>query len=113
MFNAALSFSGKAISSVGIILGGVIINAVGLPAKAVPAQIPAEVIMHLGVIVGMCVPLLHLIPISLITRYKITRERHADIKGAMQERRTGRVAGRQSEDAAGVAIAEVVPDPLR
>ena len=87
MFNAALSFSGKAISSVGIILGGVIINAVGLPAKAVPAQIPAEIIMHLGVIVGMCVPLLHLIPISLITRYQITRERHADIKGKLQRRR--------------------------
>lgn len=87
MFNAALSFSGKAISSVGIVMGGVILGIVGLPARAVPADVPAEIITRLGLIVGICVPLLYLIPIGLITRYKITRETHADIRRALDQRR--------------------------
>ena len=87
MFNAALSFSGKAISSVGIIVSGFIIAAVGLPKAALPSAVSAETIMRLGVIVGMCIPMLYLIPISLITRYKITRDVHAGIRRALDQRR--------------------------
>jgi Na+/melibiose symporter-like transporter len=87
MFNAALSFSGKAISSVGIVLGGLILSIVDLPTGVPPANVPHDTVMRLGLIVGICVPLLHLIPISLITRYRITRQAHAEIRRALDARR--------------------------
>src|SRR6185436_19686797 len=87
MFNAALSFSGKAVSSVGIVLGGLILGLIDLPRGVAPADVPPETIMRLGLVVGICIPLLHLIPLSLITRYKITRQAYAEIRRALDARR--------------------------
>ncbi len=87
MFNAALSFSGKAVSGFGTILGGLILTLIAFPIGTEPTEVPADVIFRLGVVVGVAVPLLNLIPISLITRYRITRERHAEIRAALDERR--------------------------
>ena len=86
MFNAALSFSGKAVSSVGIVLGGLILGLIDLPRGVAPADVPPETIMRLGLVVGICIPLLHLIPLSLITRYKITRQAYAEIRRALDAR---------------------------
>lgn len=87
MFNAAISFSGKAVSSVGIVLGGFIITVINFPTGVAPSEVPQETIMRLGLVVGVCIPLLYLIPISLIHRYRITREVHADIQAKLAERR--------------------------
>ena len=87
MFGAALSFSGKAISGLGIVLGGLIITLISFPVGMAPAEVPEETIMHLGLVVGVLVPLLHLIPIYLIRYYTITREVHADIQAQLEIRR--------------------------
>jgi Na+/melibiose symporter-like transporter len=87
MFNAALSFSGKAVSGLGTILGGLIITMIAFPTHVAPADVPADAILRLGIVVGVAVPLLYLIPISLITRYRITRARHAEIRAAIEARR--------------------------
>jgi len=87
MFNAALSFSGKAISGLGTILGGLIITLIAFPTHVAPAEVPPETILRLGIVVGVAVPLLYLIPIALITRYRITRAKHAEIKAALEARR--------------------------
>lgn len=88
MFNAALSFSGKAISGLGTILGGLIITGISFPMGAKPSEVPDDVILRLGVVVGVLVPLLYVIPISLVTRYRITRERHGEIRAALAARRS-------------------------
>ena len=87
MFNAALSFSAKAVSGVGTVLGGLILTAIAFPTQAKPADVPADAVLRLGAVVGMAVPLLYSIPIALITRYRITRERHAEIRAALAARR--------------------------
>jgi len=86
MFNAALSFSGKAISGLGTLLGGLIITLIAFPSQADPADVAPETISRLGIVVGIAVPLLYLIPIALITRYRITRARHAEIRAALDAR---------------------------
>ena len=48
---------------------------------------PSDAIRRLGITVGVAIPLLYVIPISLITRYRITRVRHAEIQAALAERR--------------------------
>lgn len=89
MFNAALSFSGKAVSGIGIILGGVIIKSINFPTGVAPSAVPPEKIFHLGLVVGVLVPMLYVIPISLITRYRITREEHERIRAALATKRGG------------------------
>ena len=98
MFNAALSFSGKAISSVGIIISGLILDLIDLPRGVAPADIAPGTIARLGLVVGICIPLLHLLPISLITRYKLTRRAHADIRRELDQRRAN-----EGQSAVGVA----------
>jgi GPH family glycoside/pentoside/hexuronide:cation symporter len=87
MFNAALSFSGKAVSGVGTLLGGLIITLIAFPTNISPSEVPADSILRLGVVVGVGVPLLYVFPIGMITRYRITRERHAEIRAALDLRR--------------------------
>ena len=89
MFNAALSFSGKAISGLGALLGGVIITMIAFPTQAEPEAVPPETIRRLGLVVGIAIPLLYLIPITLITRYRLTEERHAEIRAALDARALG------------------------
>jgi Na+/melibiose symporter-like transporter len=93
MFSAALSFSGKAVSGVGIVLGGLILSLIDLAPGSVPADVPPDTITRLGLVVGICVPALYVVPISLITRYKITREEHARIRRELDQRRASSAAG--------------------
>ena len=86
MFNAALSFSGKAISGVGIMMGGLVLTLIKFPTDVLPSEIPATTITHLGITVGVVVPMLHFIPIYLITRYKITRKAYANIRAKLDQR---------------------------
>jgi Na+/melibiose symporter-like transporter len=89
MFSAALSFSGKAVSGVGTVAGGLIITLIDFPTGASPSVVPADVLQRLGIVVGVVVPLFYLIPISLLTRYKITRQRHGEIARALTARHKG------------------------
>ncbi len=86
MFNSALSFSGKAVSGIGIIMGGFILSAIQFPTGMAPADVPGPIISKLGLVVGILIPLLHLIPIALVLRYRITREVHADIRAKLDAR---------------------------
>jgi Na+/melibiose symporter-like transporter len=54
-----------------------------------PGDVPEDLIFKLGLVVGVVIPLLYLIPISLIHRYRITREVHAKIQRELKERRLG------------------------
>ncbi len=87
MFNAGLSFAGKAVSGVGIVLGGLIISLIQLPIGVAPSDVSAEVIFRLGLVVGVLIPLLHIIPISLIPRYKLTRDVVLDIQAKLAAQR--------------------------
>ncbi len=95
MFFAGLSFSGKAVSGLGIVLGGFIIAMIDFPTGVLPSAVPADKILMLGVTIGVLVPLLHLIPIAMIRRYKITREEHARIRSelALRQQKARQEAG--------------------
>ena len=87
MFFAGVSFSGKAVSGLGTLLGGLVLSFIAFPTHLSPAEVPADTIVKLGVAVGVLLPLLHFIPISLIFRYRITRARHAQIRAELEARR--------------------------
>jgi glycoside/pentoside/hexuronide:cation symporter, GPH family len=92
MFTAAMLFCIKATTGLGIFFGGVILSMIGLPTQAEPSTVPAQTIFNLGLVVGLCLPLLQLIPIAMIPRYSITRAVHADIRRQLDERRKAATA---------------------
>ena len=76
-------------AGLGALLGGVIITMIAFPTQAEPEAVPPETIRRLGLVVGIAIPLLYLIPIALITRYRLTEERHAEIRAALDARALG------------------------
>lgn len=87
VFSAALSFSTKATSGLGVLLGGLLLDyIISFPRGATPESVDPSTIRMLGVIAGIALPLLFLFPFSLISRYRITREAHAEIRRQLDER---------------------------
>lgn len=87
MFNAAVVFCVKATSGLGILFGGLILSLINLPVQSPPSEVPQDTINHLGLLVGLCLPMFHIFPIMMVRHYKITRQVHADIRQALDERR--------------------------
>jgi GPH family glycoside/pentoside/hexuronide:cation symporter len=87
VFSAALSFSVKATSGLGVLVGGVLLDyVVSFPRGADPKAVDPHLVTMLGAIAGIALPLLYLFPFSLVSRYQITREMHADIRRRLDER---------------------------
>jgi len=88
VFAAALAFSGKATAGVGAIVGGFLLQeVVHWPARADPHTVGAAAIVQLGVVSGVLVPLLLVIPLLMGFAYRITRERHAITRRELDQRR--------------------------
>lgn len=87
MFNAALSFSGKAVSGVGIVLGGLLLKVLAIPPHMSPSNVSPDIVMRLGVAAGLVIPAFHLIPILLISRYRLSRAAHAEVLEQLAARR--------------------------
>ena len=103
VFAAALSFSNKTTTGVGTVMAGLILQyAVRWPAHAVPGAVDPALIVRLGVVVGIMIPMLLFIPISLGKFYRLTRQVHADIRTQLAARRA----------AAPAPDAEIAPSPV-
>lgn len=88
VFSAALSFSSKATSSVGIIMGGFLLDyVISLPKQAAPGTIEYETLFRLAFTDGVAIPLLFFIPIYLISRVTITRKRLSEIQSELAVKR--------------------------
>ena len=80
MFFSALSFSGKAVSALGTMIGGAILSMVDFPVGATVDQVPAETIFNMGLINGPVLHCFYFIPLIIYTRYQLSRTRHEEIR---------------------------------
>jgi Na+/melibiose symporter-like transporter len=88
VFAAALAFSGKATAGVGAIIGGFMLDeVVHWPARANPHTVGPHIVVELGIVAGIVVPLLLIIPLVMGFGYRITRERHAATRLELDRRR--------------------------
>jgi Na+/melibiose symporter-like transporter len=88
IFAAALAFSGKATAGVGAIVAGFLLQqVVHWPEHANPHTIDPQAVTRLGLMAGVLVPLLLVVPFTLGTRYRITRQSHMLIREELDRRR--------------------------
>jgi len=96
VFFAASAFSAKATSGLGAILAGLGLKIIGWPAGPQirsAADVPPEKIVHLGILFGPFVAAFGLLCLMCYVRYRLTRERHAEIVEML--RRLREAAGQQ------------------
>jgi Na+/melibiose symporter-like transporter len=69
-----------------VVAGFLLKNIVHFPADAHRVDAPA--VTRLGLVAGVLAPLLFIIPAVLVTRYSITREKHAQTRLELDRRRS-------------------------
>jgi Na+/melibiose symporter-like transporter len=87
MFMSAVTFTGKATSGVGGFLAGLALDLIHFPTQAQPDSVPPENLFKLGLAVGPGLLLFYLLTLYFVSRYRITRERHAEILLELERRR--------------------------
>jgi Na+/melibiose symporter-like transporter len=92
VFFAALSFASKFTSGFGVILGGIIIDLLAFPRGADPGTIDPDLLFRLGLVLGVIVPLVNLLPLALATRLETSPAAHAEVRRQLDERYAERQA---------------------
>jgi Na+/melibiose symporter-like transporter len=90
VFFAASAFSAKATSGLGAIIAGLGLKIIDWPAGPQirsAADVPAEKIVQLGILFGPFVAAFGLLCLMCYVKYRLTRERHAEILEALRHRR--------------------------
>jgi Na+/melibiose symporter-like transporter len=86
VFFAALAFALKVPTGLGNALGGFLVGWVGIAAQTQPGDAGADELFRLGLAAGPIVAASFLIPLYLFTRFHLTRERHAELRRALEAR---------------------------
>jgi GPH family glycoside/pentoside/hexuronide:cation symporter len=87
IFFGSLSFSGKAAVGLGSGIAGAGLTVIQFPRQVAPELVAPDTVMSLGILAGPGVAILMLIGILLMTRYRLTRERVAEIQAELAQRR--------------------------
>ena len=87
MFYAARTFFGQLSSGLGHLFAGVAIDVIQFPKSAKPGQIAEEVLFKLGIVDGPLAAIPGLIAIFFYARYRINKQRHAEIQRELASRR--------------------------
>ena len=90
VFFGAISFSGKATSGLGNLIGGIGLDVISWPRGVdiqSSADVPAETLVNLGILYGPGVAGLSVIAVWCFAHYKLNRARHAEILAVLEARR--------------------------
>tara|TARA_R110002073_G_scaffold61577_9_gene154810 strand:+ start:176 stop:1600 length:1425 start_codon:yes stop_codon:yes gene_type:complete len=90
IYFGAIAFSTKATTGLGNFIGGVGLDVIGWPSGSdmgVPADIPTEVILNLGLLYGPFVAAFSVIAVWCFSKYSLTESRHKQILDELYVRR--------------------------
>ena len=88
VFAAGVAFSTKAVGSLGVIIGGFLLEYfIGFPSGQGQSEINEDVLFRLAITDAIIINSLLLIPAYLISKYDLTRSNFADVQAALQEYR--------------------------
>lgn len=85
VFSSSITFAAKATSSLGLIVGGVLLDwVIRFPLDSQPGEVAGDVLFRLAVIDGIAVNLVFLIPFALLFRYSLTRDKLESIQDQLK-----------------------------
>jgi Na+/melibiose symporter-like transporter len=85
VFSSAIGFSAKATSSLGLIIGGLLLDfIIRFPRGTQPGEIDADILFRLAFTDGILVPVCYFLPIYMLSRYTLTRERLTEIQAELR-----------------------------
>ena len=91
VFSAGITFAGKATTSLGLIIGGMLLDLfIRFPCGVEPGAVHPDILFLLAFSDGIAVPLLNLIPFMLLLGYSLTSTRLDDIQTELRRRAAGR-----------------------
>ncbi len=86
IFFGALLFAVKATSGVGQFVAGWGLDLIDFPLRATPGTVPADTTAALAILYGPGIAVVAVAAIVVLSRYRITNARHAEIAAALAER---------------------------
>ncbi len=87
IFSAGIAFAGKAVTSLGLMIGGFLLDfVIQMPRDGVPGSIAEDTLFRLAVTDGIAIPAFNLLAFWLLTRYSLDRHRLSEIQAALKER---------------------------
>lgn len=88
VFNAAITFSAKATSGLGLLAAGALLDlVVGFPRGTTNAAVSNDVLIRLGAVDGFLVPLFNVVWMYLALKCSLTRDAHAEVRRQLDDRR--------------------------
>jgi glycoside/pentoside/hexuronide:cation symporter, GPH family len=89
LYFAGITFSAKAASGLGLLIGGIALDLIGFPhgAAATTALVPAATIMRLGVTYGPGAAAFTAVSVAVLIGFRLTRSDHARILADLKSRR--------------------------
>jgi Na+/melibiose symporter-like transporter len=78
LFFAGQTFASKVVHGFGMFATGIILSAINFPREASPGEVPIETLNQLAYIYVPLVIIFYGLAVLCLTRYKITREIHAE-----------------------------------
>lgn len=91
LYFAGITFSAKAASGLGLLIGGIALDLIGFPhgPAATTAVVPAATVVRLGVTYGPGAALFTAVSVAVLIGFRLTRADHAHILADLKSRRTG------------------------
>jgi GPH family glycoside/pentoside/hexuronide:cation symporter len=91
LYFAGITFSAKAASGLGLLIGGIALDLIGFPhgPAATAAAIPAGTVLRLGVTYGPGAALFTAVSVAVLIGFRLTRSDHARILADLKSRRAG------------------------
>lgn len=93
VFYAVRTFFGKLSNGIGHLFAGIAIDVIGFPPGAVVGEVDAQVIFELGIFEGVIACLPTLLAVYFYGKYRIDKERHAEIQTQLKAQRAAQVQG--------------------
>jgi len=85
---SARAFALKAANALGTVVGGLALDAIAFPKKALPGSVDPDVIWNLGLVQGPLTSVVSFAGLLLYMRYRLSRGRHQEIVQALAERKS-------------------------
>ncbi|MEM7218434.1 MAG: MFS transporter [Pseudomonadota bacterium] len=97
VFFAAQGFAQKVPSGLGNFFGGIVLDVIRLPVGAQPGSVGSEVLFGLGLVMGPLVGILLLTGILFARAIRTSRERHGEVRAALDAKASAGVIARLQE----------------